>query len=86
MVARLRAADTVSSLLFSGFFEYLLSEKGSLLRSQFVFYLVPVVNPDGVEAGNALTNLSGKSLARHWRKGTSSVLVPELTALNTLME
>lgn len=48
VLTRQTPGDSVSSLLFSGLFEYLLSRRGAVLRAQYVFYLVPVLNPDGV--------------------------------------
>lgn len=37
---------------------------GKDLRSKYTFYMVPMINPDGVVAGNYRTSLFGKDLNR----------------------
>ena len=36
------------------------------LREVFEWWIVPVVNPDGIICGNYRTNLQGKDMNRHW--------------------
>lgn len=37
-----------------------------MLIKNYVFYVVPMVNPDGVVFGHYRTNLAGKDLNRKW--------------------
>lgn len=46
----------------------------------FVFYIVPMLNPDGVIAGNFRTNYSGKDLNRQFNR-LNKFVFPEITAL-----
>jgi murein tripeptide amidase MpaA len=36
------------------------------LREVFEFWILPIVNPDGVIIGNYRCNLQGKDMNRHW--------------------
>jgi hypothetical protein len=36
------------------------------LREVFEFWIMPIVNPDGVIVGNYRCNLQGKDMNRHW--------------------
>ncbi len=79
VTARALPEDTDTSSLFQGFLEAL--QGPGPLRSLFVFYLLPVVNPDGVLAGLSDHTLTGKQpLApanQRWN--------PEATALSSLL-
>lgn len=46
----------------------------------FIFYVVPMLNPDGVIAGNFRTSYSGKDLNRQFNK-LNKYVFPEITAL-----
>ena len=46
----------------------------------FVFYVVPMLNPDGVIAGNFRTSYSGKDLNRQFNK-LNKYIFPEITSL-----
>ena len=37
-----------------------------MMREKFEFWIVPMLNPDGVIVGNYRTNLQGKDLNRHY--------------------
>ena len=39
-----------------------------MLRASFVFHIIPMLNPDGVVAGNFRTSYSGKDLNRQFNK------------------
>jgi murein tripeptide amidase MpaA len=46
----------------------------------FIFHIVPMLNPDGVIAGNFRTSYSGKDLNRQFNK-LNKYIFPEITAL-----
>lgn len=46
----------------------------------FVFYIVPMLNPDGVIAGNFRTSYSGKDLNRQFNN-LNKYVFPEVTSL-----
>jgi murein tripeptide amidase MpaA len=58
----------VSSYIVKGVIDYLTSDDESAfqLRDNFIFKIVPMVNPDGVIHGNYRSNLSGSDLNRKW--------------------
>jgi len=37
-----------------------------MMREKFEFWIIPMLNPDGVVVGNYRTNLQGKDLNRHY--------------------
>lgn len=51
----------------------------------FVFYIVPMLNPDGVVAGNFRTSYSGKDLNRQFCR-LNRYFFPETTALTELCQ
>lgn len=55
------------------------------LRGRFVFYIVPMVNPDGVIVGNYRCSLSGQDLNRVWDR-PSPRLHPEIFFLKDLLK
>ncbi|KAA0183579.1 Cytosolic carboxypeptidase 2 [Fasciolopsis buskii] len=72
ITARVHPGETQSSWMVQGLLEYLLSKHpdAELLRANFVFKIVPMLNPDGVIVGNYRCSLSGCDLNR---KYTSSL-------------
>lgn len=40
--------------------------EAEMLRNHFTFYIIPMINPDGVIFGNYRCNLSGTDLNRIW--------------------
>jgi len=43
------------------------SEDAIFLRSLFTFYVIPMVNPDGVVLGNSRCSFAGIDLNRAWK-------------------
>ena len=37
------------------------------LKSNFIYHIIPLINPDGVLVGNYRTNIKGHDLNRNWR-------------------
>lgn len=68
ITARIHPGETVSSFVCNGILEFLLSnnEKAKKLRHNFIFKIIPMMNPDGVIHGNYRSNISGFDLNRKW--------------------
>ena len=67
-MARQHPGETPGSLVLDGVIEGLLSTtEFEALKKEFVIYLIPMVNPDGVVFGSYRANLSGSDLNRKWR-------------------
>ena len=83
--ARVHPGETVGSLMMKGALEYLCSEnsQAKLLRELFVFYMIPMLNPDGVIVGNYRSALDGIDLNRNFRN-PSKVLHPQIFLLKKL--
>lgn len=66
--ARTHPGETGSSFVLEGLLNFLLSddEAAKAIRQQFIFNIVPMHNPDGVQAGNYRTTLTGVELERAW--------------------
>jgi murein tripeptide amidase MpaA len=60
------AGETQASWMMRGFIDYLTgpSLDAKILRDNFVFKIVPMLNPDGVVNGNYRCSLSGQDLNR----------------------
>lgn len=56
-----------------------------VLRENFVFKIVPMVNPDGVFLGNNRCNLMGQDMNRNWHVA-SEYTQPELHAIRNVLK
>jgi len=57
------------SHMLNGAINFLLSKdnvQAQLLRDKFVFYIVPMINPDGVYRGHYRTDTNGINLNRYY--------------------
>jgi len=65
--------------MMKGFLNFILSDckEADILRSYFVFKVVPMLNIDGVINGNYRCSLIGSDLNRRW-KHPNKVLHPEI--------
>lgn len=79
LMGRVHPGETVSSWVMKGILEFLCgdSEEANLLRSSFVFKIIPMMNPDGVVSGNYRTSLAGCDLNRRWIN-PNELLHPEI--------
>jgi cytosolic carboxypeptidase protein 2/3 len=66
--ARVHPGEAQSSWVVQGFIKFLLSDDpvARQLRSQYIFKIVPMLNPDGVIYGNYRWSLLGFDLNRRW--------------------
>ncbi|XP_072034203.1 cytosolic carboxypeptidase 2-like isoform X2 [Amphiura filiformis] len=69
VTARVHPGETNSSWMMKGFLDYLTSNSpdAKLLRDNFVFKIVPMLNPDGVIVGNYRCSLAGRDLNRNYK-------------------
>lgn len=67
LMARVHPGETVSSFMMKGAIDYLTSLEARNLIKNYVFYIVPMLNPDGVRYGNYRTSLLGVDLNRRWK-------------------
>ena len=66
ITGRVHPGESNSSFIMHGTLEFLISEEegAKYLRNNFVFKIVPMLNPDGVIIGNYRCSLSGQDLNR----------------------
>jgi murein tripeptide amidase MpaA len=66
ITSRIHPGEPHASYLAEGLIRFLISDdpNSKMLRKCFIFYIVPMLNPDGVIAGNFRTSYSGKDLNR----------------------
>lgn len=78
LTARVHPGESVGSWMMKGVIDFLTdetSEEAEILRQNFVFKIIPMLNPDGVVNGNYRCSLAGCDLNRRW-KAPSKVLHP----------
>ena len=61
VIARIHPGESNSSYVVNGLISFLLSKdpKAIQMRDSFIFKIVPMMNPDGVIAGNSRTCFYG---------------------------
>jgi murein tripeptide amidase MpaA len=66
--SRVHPGESNASFMMEGTLQYLVSddEGARYLRDNFVFKIIPMLNPDGVIVGNYRCSLSGLDLNRQW--------------------
>jgi murein tripeptide amidase MpaA len=66
LTARVHPGESNSSFVMEGLLSCLTSDTSlsTQLKSKYIFYVIPMLNPDGVVAGNYRTSLFGKDLNR----------------------
>lgn len=84
--ARVHPGESNASWMMKGVIDFLVSTspEAKALRDNFVFRIVPILNPDGVINGNYRCSLTGQDLNRRW-KSPSRVLHPVIFAVKKLM-
>ncbi len=68
LTARVHPGETVGSWMMKGALDFLLSDDkvAESLRDNFVFKVIPMLNPDGVIQGNYRCSLAGCDLNRKY--------------------
>lgn len=63
---RAHPGQSNGSYMMEGFLRYICSDSASAkkLRTDFIFKVVPMLNPDGVTLGNYRTGISGRDFNR----------------------
>ena len=86
LTARVHPGESNASYIMHGTLDFLVSEDegAKYLRNNFVFKIVPMLNPDGVIVGNYRCSLSGQDLNRQWVT-PSSKMSPENFAIKMMM-
>lgn len=87
VLARSHPGESVTSFVCQGLLEFLLGTHpiAIVLRENFVFKIVPMVNPDGVFLGNNRCNLIGQDLNRCWNVATE-FSHPTILAMKNLLK
>ena len=67
-MARQHPGESQSSFIVEGIVEWLLENDTDAWKKNFNFYVIPMVNADGVFYGNYRTNLTGNDLNRVWKQ------------------
>lgn len=76
LTARVHPGESNSSYAIQGAIDFLLDLKNPIsekLRKNFIFKIIPMLNPDGVINGNFRTSLIGKDLNRLWDEPKETV-------------
>ena len=69
ITGRIHPGETNSSWMMQGVIDFLISdeEEAKTLRDNYVFKIIPMLNPDGVINGNYRCSLAGCDLNRRWK-------------------
>ena len=80
LTARVHPGETVGSWMMRGLLMFLTdpeNKEAKMLRDNYVFKIIPMLNPDGVINGNYRCSLAGCDLNRRW-KSPSKILHPTI--------
>ena len=79
LIGRQHPSETVGSWALNGAIDFLLSEsdEAKYLRDNIIFKIIPMINVDGVIAGNTRTSFAGCDLNRRWNN-PNEFLHPEI--------
>ena len=86
--ARAHPWEAGSSWVAQGLIERLLrdDDEARAWREQYVLYVLPMANKDGVARGGTRFNVLGKDLNRNWDRPADAQLAPENAALERWLE
>ena len=78
--SRVHPGETVGSWMMRGVIKYItdpFNKEAIALRENFIFKIIPMLNPDGVINGNYRCSLAGCDLNRRW-KAPSKIIHPTI--------
>lgn len=81
IMARQHPGESQGSYVCEGAINFILSKKGDWLRKNYIFKIIPMVNPDGVIFGNYRSNLMGLDLNRKWDVSDKDGCFPEVKCI-----
>ncbi|CAH8621789.1 unnamed protein product [Schistosoma bovis] len=75
ITGRVHPGETNSSWITYGLLKFLTSNQSIVLtlKKQYTFYIIPMLNPDGVIVGNYRCSLTGRDLNRNYRQPKKDV-------------
>jgi murein tripeptide amidase MpaA len=88
LTARVHPCESNSSFVLKGLMDEYCSEEsqaGEFLRDNYVFIVVPMLNPDGVSIGNSRSSLSGYDLNKCW-SNPDRMVHPEIFYTKKLLD
>lgn len=87
ILARSHPGEAPASYVCQGFLEFLIGKHpiANILRENFIFKIIPMVNPDGVFLGNNRCNLIGQDLNRTWHTA-NEFSHPTLYAIKNMLK
>lgn len=87
ITSRVHPGESNSSFIAEGIIDFLLgnSREAVYLRNNFVFKILPMINPDGVIYGNYRCSLLGVDLNRRWNN-PSKILHPTIYNAKQLLK
>ncbi|EAR82912.1 zinc carboxypeptidase family protein (macronuclear) [Tetrahymena thermophila SB210] len=83
--ARIHPGESNGSWLMHGFLQFLFgdSEEAKKIRKNTIFKIIPMLNPDGVIAGNYRTGFAGRDLNRVFHS-SDKILYPTIVSMKDL--
>jgi cytosolic carboxypeptidase protein 2/3 len=87
LTARVHPGETNSSFIMQGIIDLMVSSDrvAKFLRNQYVFKIIPMLNPDGVVIGNYRCSLSGLDLNRQYLAPNPKI-TPEISGVKDVTE
>lgn len=88
LTARVHPGETVGSWMMRGILYFLTdpdNPEARMLRENFIFKVIPMLNPDGVVNGNYRCSLAGCDLNRRW-KAPSKIIHPTIYHVKKLVK
>jgi hypothetical protein len=87
IIGRQHSAETCSSHMLRGMIDFLISDNldAQRMRDEFVWYIVPMVNPDGVYLGKSRDTSEDRNANRDWKNNLTveiNIVRDHITSIN----